>query len=165
MKTQPTKLDDFNISAHWLPALINGDYSNLSDSEELQINEWQDEIRDDHAILFGEIPEGTEFTSDAISGLMADCYLVRVYLETPYNEIAQDIANTPFAWPGGYERFAITDDGGVLCHKCCISESILINSAYPNDGWNVIGSSASCEVDGYLACDHCNRTIQEASEY
>ena len=27
-------------------------------------------------------------------------------------------AKSKYAWPGGYPLFAITNDGGCLCHKC-----------------------------------------------
>jgi len=82
-------------------------------------------------------------------------------VQTP-GRIALSIAREPFAWPGGYERFAITDDSGVLCHACCKAELSIIRQSYPGDGWHVIGASSTCEDDGHVYCDHCNRTVQEA---
>jgi hypothetical protein len=76
--------------------------------------------------------------------------------------IALSIAREPFAWPGGYERFAVTDDDGVLCWQCCTSEISIIRQSDPGDGWHVVGASSLAEDDGDVTCDHCGRTVQEA---
>ena len=75
--------------------------------------------------------------------------------------IAASIARDPFAWPGGYERFAITDDGACLCHKCCKAEYAQIVAAQPGDGWHVVAQSSAAETDGLTVCDHCNEVIIE----
>ena len=79
-------------------------------------------------------------------------------------EFRRDIVANPFAWPGGYERFAITDDGGVLCYQCCESEAEAIDYAYRGDGWNIDALDCTANVDYWLICDHCSREIVEAYE-
>jgi hypothetical protein len=77
------------------------------------------------------------------------------------NPIAASVAREPFAWPGGYERFAITDNGACLCHKCCKAEYAQIAASYPGDGWHVIGASHDGECDSLTVCDHCSAVIVE----
>ena len=38
----------------------------------------------------------------------------------------EDHKLTFYAWPGGYPRFAVTDDGGCLCFACLRAERRLI---------------------------------------
>ncbi len=73
--------------------------------------------------------------------------------------IALDVSNNPYTWPGGYPRFAITDDGGCLCKKCCASELEIIAESYPRDGWHVVASDVNWE-DTQLTCDHCDELIE-----
>ena len=70
----------------------------------------------------------------------------------------------PFAWPGGYPRFAVCGDGGVLCFGCVRWERkrILYSLATQcEDGWDVIGFDVNWE-DGSLFCDHCGERIKSA---
>lgn len=67
-----------------------------------------------------------------------------------------------YAWPGGYELFFITSDGGAICFDCARKEFALICDSIRNrhnDGWRVV----ACEIAHYcedgLACDHCSREI------
>ena len=74
--------------------------------------------------------------------------------------ISLDIIREPYAWPGGYEKIAITDDGGVLCHKCVKSELRQIATSYKGDGWHVV----ACDIvenydEGTLYCNHCERLL------
>jgi hypothetical protein len=77
------------------------------------------------------------------------------------NETRLSIAQNPYAWPGGYERFGITDDGGVLCYRCCRDEADCIDDAYPNDGWNIVAESHCAETDSRVQCDHCEHLVQD----
>ena len=52
--------------------------------------------------------------------------------------ISLDIIREPYAWPGMYEKIAITDDGGVLCHACVKSELRQIARSYKDNGWHVV---------------------------
>lgn len=69
-----------------------------------------------------------------------------------------------FAWPGGYEIYLVTDDGGVLCCECARKEYRQILYSRWNsirDGWNVVGYGTADQHDGLLTCDHCNKVIVE----
>ena len=75
-------------------------------------------------------------------------------------QISLDIIREPYAWPGGYEKIAITDDGGALCHKCVKSELRQIARSYKGDGWHVV----ACDIvenydEGTLYCNHCERLL------
>jgi hypothetical protein len=79
-------------------------------------------------------------------------------------KIALDIIHEPYAWPGGYEKFAITDDGGALCHECVKSELRLISRSFPDDGWRVVDADLEDNWNGPLYCDHCGRAIVDGEE-
>lgn len=74
--------------------------------------------------------------------------------------IAKQVARQCHTWPGGYELFAITDDGGVLCFNCCRTEFRLIATSYQGDGRRVVGIGNASELDERIYCDHCNRGIE-----
>lgn len=76
------------------------------------------------------------------------------------SQLAQSIIAEPYAFPGGYPKYAITDDGGALCRKCCESEQELIQFSYPKDGWYVVAIEINWEDDLY--CDNCNGRIESA---
>lgn len=72
-------------------------------------------------------------------------------------DIAKNLIQFPFA-NGGYPRFAIADDGGALCHKCCKDELEIIEDAIPGDGWYLEAVTINWE-DEHLYCDHCGDII------
>ena len=74
-------------------------------------------------------------------------------------DIAKFVARTKFAFPGGYELFAITDDGAALCYDCCQTEFSQIVGSYPGDGWRVTAIDSMANYDDSFHCDHCNREI------
>ncbi len=76
-------------------------------------------------------------------------------------DVARYVARQRYVWPGGYELFALTDDGGVLCCDCCRSEYRLIAHSYPRNGWHVSAMDSAANYDEPLACDHCARSIIE----
>jgi hypothetical protein len=72
---------EFKIAGHWLPALVNDDFTGLSDAEANLVEDWiyphLKQLPDmTVAVLFDE---GRGFAEDEISGLYADCYAVRLY--------------------------------------------------------------------------------------
>lgn len=75
--------------------------------------------------------------------------------------LATEPAAHPYAWPGGYPRFAITTDGAALCPSCCQSERISIGTTSGNDGWCVTALGVNWE-DPDLLCDHCSTLIESA---
>ena len=68
------------ISETWLPALINDDWSGLTDAEETELKEWLGTIN-------GYIAPGSDdemvpgFQTDEISGLMANCITVNEIID------------------------------------------------------------------------------------
>ena len=75
--------------------------------------------------------------------------------------LASDLAERPYAWPGGYPRYAVADDGGPICHHCCTDERESIATTTGKDGWCVIALDVNWE-DPELSCSVCTRTIESA---
>ncbi len=70
------------------------------------------------------------------------------------------LAYERFAFPGAYEMFFITDDGGTLCSPCVVSEwQECIKDADEGDGWKVVAVSHDGDIDEPVHCDHCNRQV------
>ena len=69
---------DYLIATHYVSAIINDDYSGLDDSEESDLRAFlaANEQRGSHWDCNDESPE---FCTDEVSGLKADCVLVRQY--------------------------------------------------------------------------------------
>lgn len=70
-----------------------------------------------------------------------------------------------FTFPGCYELFFITSDGGALCFDCAkenyhqIADSI---RGHHSDGWRVVACDIADLYESGLTCDHCNKTLCEA---
>jgi hypothetical protein len=76
----------------------------------------------------------------------------------PTNYLA--LANERFAWPGGYEMFFVTDDSGVLCAPCVVTEWVdTISVSDEGDGWHIVAVGHEGELDEPVNCDHCYREI------
>ena len=76
--------------------------------------------------------------------------------------ISLDIIRAPYAWAAGYEKIAITDDGGVLCRKCVKENLSRIAKSCERDGWHVIDIVTLFEYyDGLIYCDHCGKLLNE----
>ena len=72
------------------------------------------------------------------------------------------VRSGPYAWPGGYEQFAVTSDGGILCYDCCEKERRNIVDAIArkdHNGWNVIGADCTANSDEMEVCSHCGSVI------
>jgi hypothetical protein len=70
----------FNIGAHYLSAIINGDESGLTNTEISEINRFMDElpVKNGHFDLIDY--DGETFFSDCdICGLFSECYEARLY--------------------------------------------------------------------------------------
>lgn len=85
-------------------------------------------------------------------------------MKTEIMESVKDLARNPYAWPGGYPKFAIMDDGAALCPACVKREFHLVaRSTRENacDGWHCVGVDINWE-DAELACSHCDAAIPAA---
>lgn len=75
----------------------------------------------------------------------------------------KEFIRRPFTELGGYPLFAIADDGGALCAKCCraewhnICDSMRSGTA---DGWRVDAVTINYESD--IQCEHCHDDIDAA---
>lgn len=69
-----TETIEFNLSQHWIVALVYGDESGMDDSEINELNEFLNQFNGRHYAI--DISENAEFCRDHISRLMADCYTV-----------------------------------------------------------------------------------------
>jgi len=70
----------------------------------------------------------------------------------------------PYAFPGGYPLYAITDDGPICC--TCLSVEFK-NICYSmnedlDDGWNVKAIAINYESE--ILCDSCGNEIEKAYE-
>ena len=77
-------------------------------------------------------------------------------------ELASTIRAGKYTWPGGYEAFFITSDGGVMCHDCTVVEYWNVVDSIrrdTSDGWRIVGAECSANIDGEMYCDHCNGVI------
>ena len=75
--------------------------------------------------------------------------------------LADQLSSAPYAWPGGYPRFALTSDGATLCHTCCTKERLSIATTTGTDGWCITALDINWE-DQHLYCDHCSKQIEAA---
>lgn len=79
-------------------------------------------------------------------------------------ELDEALERGPYAWPGGYPLFFITDDGGVLSFKTVREEYDQIRESIEedlNDGWRVVAVDVNWE-DPELYDDHTNERIESA---
>jgi len=73
----------------------------------------------------------------------------------------------PYAWPGGYECYFVTRDGGILSFEAAREEFDQIAWDFLNNastGWRVEAMMTAADTDAEVICDHTNRVIQEATE-
>lgn len=70
----------------------------------------------------------------------------------------------PYAWPGGYPCYFITNDGAALSWKAAKSERRNILEAIRDQdtsGWCIVAVEINYE-DGDLLCDHTGERIPSA---
>ena len=73
---------DFAIAGHFLPALINGDYTGLDDNEAKQVDQFIDQWQHLSG-TFTVLPTGTDFDICEISAKYSEVHDVRLYF---YND-------------------------------------------------------------------------------
>jgi hypothetical protein len=75
--------------------------------------------------------------------------------------LADQLAEHPYAWPGGYPLLAVTNHGAALCRHCARAERASIGTTTGSDGWTVVALAVNWE-DPELFCDHCGGRIESA---
>lgn len=75
--------------------------------------------------------------------------------------LVKDLIFEPYAWPGGYTRFAICDDGEGLCRPCVISSLDVVHEGItgPADGWRIDALEHTGNTDDPGTCAHCYEEI------
>ena len=79
-------------------------------------------------------------------------------------DLDEALERGPWAWPGGYPLYFITDDGGALSFKTVKEEYDQIAESIEerlNDGWQVVALEINYE-DGELYDDHSGERIESA---
>jgi len=77
--------------------------------------------------------------------------------------LAAQLIADPYAWPGGYPRYAICKDGGALCQHCVKAEQARMSAndhEYPDDAQWIIAALEINWENQDLTCDHCNKPIE-----
>lgn len=77
-------------------------------------------------------------------------------------ELCAALRSGPYAWPGGYECFYLTGDGGTLCHDAVRDNLASVMWSIRNrcdDGWRVVAMDCAANYDGPVTCDHTGRVI------
>ena len=74
---QPIKFATLNIAQHFLPAIINGDFTGLDDNEELRLLEWLDTLPP--STIFSPLDTEPYFAEDEVTGLQAQCIKVELF--------------------------------------------------------------------------------------
>ena len=91
-------------------------------------------------------------------------------MKTEARKLLLDIIREPYAWPGGYEKLLLLNDGALLCSQCCRKEArrIMIDIRDEYDtGWLPIALtyeavSPDCTTEGYGSqCGHCWKPVGE----
>jgi hypothetical protein len=70
----------------------------------------------------------------------------------------------PYAWPGGYPCYFVTDDGEALSFEAARQERRNILEAIRDglhDGWRIVGMDINYE-DSELRCAHTGKRIESA---
>ena len=70
---------EFTLAGHWLPALINGDESGLTDDESADLDAFMRPYYALEDMTIDIVDDEPSFTTDDISGDLANCYAVRFY--------------------------------------------------------------------------------------
>jgi hypothetical protein len=79
------------------------------------------------------------------------------------SELRAAMRHGPYAWPGGYPCFFVTEDGEALSFEAVRDNRRAVIDAVANrlgDGWRVIGLDINWE--GPLYCAHTGRPIPSA---
>jgi len=70
---------EYNIAGHWLSAIINSDYTGLTDHEERQLDQFMNNLP---VVGHWDIDDSDPaFSVDEVSGLYADTYKAKLIFE------------------------------------------------------------------------------------
>ena len=72
--------DSYNISRHYITTIEYGDNSALNDQDETDLDKFMGNLPAGYKCW--QYGENADFTRDDISGLMADCIEVKLFMDT-----------------------------------------------------------------------------------
>lgn len=72
-------LNEYKISEHFASAMINGDYSGLTDAEERELNDWLKSVAEPGAHWHCANSD-SEFAQCEITGLLSLCFTTTQYI-------------------------------------------------------------------------------------
>ena len=70
----------------------------------------------------------------------------------------------PYAWPGGYPKLLLMDDGACLCDKCAkdnFREILTDTKTHSRSGWLATATFIHYEGEA-IHCAHCNVAVESA---
>lgn len=76
----------------------------------------------------------------------------------------REFIRQPYAWPGGYPKILLMDDGEIICPACARKEYRQISNAtrhYLRDGWQA-GAVGIHWEGSPLYCAQCNAPTESA---
>lgn len=79
MSNGPCYYDTIPIAGCYLIALVNGDYSGLTDEDIDQLEKWYESYKPDGSFLTFIPADNPEIAIDKVSGLLAECYETQVF--------------------------------------------------------------------------------------
>ena len=81
-QSTPTSYNEYTISEHWLGALINGDYENLSVDEVRKFDAWQkrcfNSLPAHHSAHWSHDEDSSNFALCEVTGLLSNVYTVHL---------------------------------------------------------------------------------------
>jgi len=81
---------------------------------------------------------------------------------------ARYVRRERYAFPGGYPLALLTTDGGLLCPDCVTREFAQVSWEHRhgcNGGFRPVRVVCGADTDGEMRCDHCDKVMQEGSEF
>ena len=80
------------------------------------------------------------------------------------SDFGRALKQGPYAWPGGYPLFFVTEDGAAISFAAARKEAKLICDAIRDrsrsrNGWRVVACEVNWE-DSDLVCDHTGKQIE-----
>jgi hypothetical protein len=79
-------------------------------------------------------------------------------------ELKNEIRSGEYAWPGGYPKYFVTDDGEAMSFDSVKENYRLVLDSVKhknNDGWRVVGVDINWEDDSLICC-HSGDKIESA---
>ena len=74
--------DTYPIDRHYIAAMVNGDYSGLSDLESEMLDSWIDSLPDGHKVWEFSNPDEYQLANDIVTGVLGECVEASLYMDS-----------------------------------------------------------------------------------